>query len=499
MATTYSKNTKKLTKHFSTIQQFIICLVLTLLLPELLAVSSSGKLVTYLPGLPFQPLPFHLETGYIGVGDSESSTSGDNSDDYQLFYYFFKSEGNPKEDPLILWLAGGPRCSALSAVIFEIGPVYMTHGENITSGSLPTLTLNPNSWTKLANIIFLDQPVHSGFSYSKSSHDSIMSDSESAKNTYEFLIKWLIQNPEFQSNPLYVAGNSYSGMIVPNVVQDIIRDIEDGTRQFLNFKGYSLGNPVTYPEMESNSKVEFAHNMGLVSYELYQSMRVNCNGNFLNFDLSNANCSHDRHVYEDLISGINPSHVLEPLCTEGTLTTSHKPKETLKYRQRRRSLKKISKVLSDEQFHYSCWRLSELSEHWANDVAVRKALHVREGTVGKWIRCNWGIGYHVDVKSSIGYHRNISTKGYRSLIYSGDHDMEVPHISTESWIRSLVNLSIVDEWRPWFVNGQIAGYTRAYSNGLTYASVKGAGHDATGYNPDECYAMFERWISHKPL
>ncbi|MCL7043003.1 hypothetical protein MKW94_004481 [Papaver nudicaule] len=208
---TRNKSTKNLTKHSTTTQLlFIIYLVfhLLLLLPELEAVSS-GKLVTHLPGLAIQPLPFHLETGYIGVGGSESST---NDGEYQLFYYFFKSERNPKEDPLILWLAGGPRCSALSAVLFEIGPVYMTHGEDF-NGSLPGLTLNQNSWTK---------PVHSGFSYSKSSHDPTMTDTVSARNTYEFLVKWLIQNPEFQSNPLYVAGNSYSGITVPVVVQDII-------------------------------------------------------------------------------------------------------------------------------------------------------------------------------------------------------------------------------------------------------------------------------------
>ncbi|KAI3965410.1 hypothetical protein MKX01_042891 [Papaver californicum] len=167
--------------------------------------------------------------------------------------------------------------------------------------------------------------------------------------------------------------------------------------------------------------------------------------------------------------------------------------------RRRRSLVQVEQGLHSSAA--SCPRMYTyaLLEHWANDDRVRKALHVKEGTIRKWMRCNYDLPYTVDVNNVIEYHQNISTKGYRSFIYSGDHDMIVPHISTEAWIRTLTNLSITEKWRPWFVDGQVAGYTRTYSNALTYATVKGSGHTAPEYNPKECYHMFGRWISNTPL
>nr|XP_016506386.1 PREDICTED: putative serine carboxypeptidase-like 52 isoform X2 [Nicotiana tabacum] len=144
----------------------------------------------------------------------------------------------------------------------------------------------------------------------------------------------------------------------------------------------------------------------------------------------------------------------------------------------------------------------KLSHYWANDPRVQKVLQIRKGTMRElWVRCRrtlLNVTYILTFSNSIPYHINLSSKGYRSLIYSGDHDMVVPFQSTQAWIKYL-NYSIIDDWRPWTVDGQVAGYTRSYSNYMTFATVKGGGHTAPEYKREECFHMFKRWITQQPL
>ncbi|KAK9270391.1 hypothetical protein L1049_025970 [Liquidambar formosana] len=440
-----------------------------------LAVSHST--VGLLPGFE-GPLPFELETGYVGVDESE---------DVQLFYYFVKSETNPKEDPVLLWLTGGPGCSTLSALLYEIGPLNFGIAEY--NGSLPTLVLNPNSWTKVSSIIFVDLPVGTGFSYAKTPLAFQSGDIKASHQTYEFLRKWLMNHPEFLSNPVYVGGDSYVGITLPPVVQLISNGNEEGIQPFVNLKGYILGNPITLPTLEQNSTIPFAHRMGLISDELYESLKRDCGGDYQNIDPSNTECLRDLQDYIECISGIQTAQILEPLCSFFAT-----PKLPDQISGERRLQDENSRGLHDLE-PTGCRSYGYLLSHyWVNDDSVQEALHIKKGSIGEWQRCTFGLQYTAfEIKSSFEYHVNLSTKGYRALIYSGDHDMIVPFFATQAWIKSL-NYSIVDDWRSWIVQGQVAGWVPNLNLGAS-----GGGHTAPEYKPEECYAMFKRWISEEPL
>lgn len=66
----------------------------------------------------------------------------------QLFYYFVRSEKDPDGDPLLLWLSGGPGCSGISGLAYEVGPLQFD-GQSYRGG-FPTLLYRPETtWTKV--------------------------------------------------------------------------------------------------------------------------------------------------------------------------------------------------------------------------------------------------------------------------------------------------------------------------------------------------------------
>ncbi|CAK9154936.1 unnamed protein product, partial [Ilex paraguariensis] len=203
---------------------------------------------------------------------------------------------NPTDDPLILWIAGGPGCTALRAAFYENGPLMFNYANS--SGNIPILELNPYSWTKVANIIFIDQPAGCGFSYAKTWKAYESNDTISAALNYDFLRKWLLDHPKFLKNPLYICGISYIGMVIPIIVQDIYDGNEAGNEPPMNIKGYMLTNPLTDKHGDVNSRVRYAHHMSLLSDELYESTKANCHGEYIEVDPNNGLCASDLQLVD---------------------------------------------------------------------------------------------------------------------------------------------------------------------------------------------------------
>ncbi|KAL9691883.1 hypothetical protein QQ045_012310 [Rhodiola kirilowii] len=420
------------------------------------AILKTGSVVKYLPGYKGQ-LPFHLETGYVSVNDSE------------MFYYFIESQGEPTEDPIILWLSGGPGCSGFSGLIYELGP--MQFDIHNYPGGLPSLIPWEEAWTKTASFIFLDAPVGSGFSYSRTQAGWPSSDTIASEEIYQFLVNWLVEHPKYLLLQLIIGGDSYAGMFVPVVTQKVLERNIAGGQPSLNLKGYTLGSPATNMALNSNSKIVFAHRMALISDELYERMKVSCNGTYINVEPSNVECTKALVKYNRLIQGIWTNDILEPKCTFVPLRDEEKtsaPRRFLRKNSGNNLL--VESTNRCRIFNYT------LSHIWANDPRVIDALHVRKDTVSKWNRCNDSLSYTKDVDSVVHVHKYLTKHNLNVLIQTGDRDMMVPHIATRTWVQEL-DLDVDSNWRPWFVHGQVAGYTEKYelkTSGyqLVYATVK---------------------------
>ncbi|CAO2149211.1 unnamed protein product [Urochloa humidicola] len=457
---------------------FLLCLL------NLASAAAERHPVANLPGFD-GVLPFQLETGYVSVDEEKG---------VELFYYYIKSEGDPHRDPVLLWLTGGQRCSVLSGLAFEIGPVHFIIEPY--NGSLPRLQYNPYSWTKVASIIFVDSPVGAGFSFSRNQEGYDVGDVSSSLQLKEFLARWFHEHPEFLKNPFYIGGDSYAGKIIPFLAQKISEDLESGvSRPALNLKGYLVGNPSTGERIDIESKVTFAHGHGIISDQLYETILEYCHLE----DYSkpkNVICAQALDRSSKLLHEVQVGHILYKNCK---WVDSSRPKDGT---ANRKSLKEETEALSQIPARppMDCLAYKNyLVYFWANNNITRDALGIKKGTKNEWQRCHDGdLPYSRDIKSSIKYHRNVTLKGCRVLVYSGDHDAMVPFIGTQAWVRSL-NYPIVDDWRAWHLDGQSAGFTITYSNNLIFATIKGGGHTAPEDEPERSFAMFRRWISNEPL
>ncbi|XAR72986.1 hypothetical protein NMG60_11019822 [Bertholletia excelsa] len=366
--------------------------------------------------------------------------------------------------------------------------------ENYTGGSLK-LRYYPYGWTKVASMIFLDSPVGTGFSYARSPGGWHTSDVKSSEQAYQFLRKWLGEHPQYLSVELFIAGDSYAGVYVPLITKMIIDGNKEDSEPYMNIKGYLVGSPQTDQFIDKNSKFEFAHRLALISDEIYENAKRCCKGNYVNVDSENIECLAAVADMKKCVRDVSEWNVLEAPCE---LSSPHRQDPHRRDLVADASDFRLSSSVAPSWC--STMRLTH-GDIWGNDESVREALHIRKGTVPHWQRCNHSISYTQDVASVVSVHKELSRLPLEILVHSGDHDMVVTYMGTLKWIRSL-NLTMMEDWRPWYVDDQVAGYIRKYSEDghhLTFATVKGAGHPATESLRKECYLMFDRWIRHQAI
>ncbi|KAL9638326.1 MAG: hypothetical protein Q9204_001539 [Flavoplaca sp. TL-2023a] len=199
----------------------------------------EGKLETYnLRTKEVDPSSLGIDPGvkqYSGYLDDEEN-------DKHLFYWFFESRNDPQNDPVVLWINGGPGCSSLTGLFLELGPASVDENLKIVH--------NPYSWNSNASVIFLDQPVNTGFSYSGSSVSNTIA---AGKDVYALLTLFFTQFPEYAHQDFHIAGESYAGHYIPVFTSQILAF----KKRNINLKSVLIGNGLTD---------------GLTQYDYYRPM-----------------------------------------------------------------------------------------------------------------------------------------------------------------------------------------------------------------------------------
>uniref|UniRef100_A0A146LL77 Carboxypeptidase n=1 Tax=Lygus hesperus TaxID=30085 RepID=A0A146LL77_LYGHE len=168
---------------------------------------------------------------YSGFFTVNSSSNGN------LFFWYFPAENTPEEAPVMLWLQGGPGGSSMYGLFLEHGPMRLTEDFQLEK--------RPTRWTQNIHMIYVDNPVGTGFSFSDRQGYSKTEDQVST-NLYESLTQFFQLFPELVKNEFFVAGESYAGKYVPALADKIHR--ENPTAEVkINLKGLAIGDGVVDP------------------------------------------------------------------------------------------------------------------------------------------------------------------------------------------------------------------------------------------------------------
>ena len=207
----------------STFLPLLICLI-ALFPPQRCA--PSADLVTQ--NITHLPYTHKWYSGYLDFSRS------------RYHYVFFDSQYDPDNDPLILWLNGGPGCSSLLGMTYENGPFVFETNTSI-------LKLNEYSWNKKANVLYIESPGGVGFSKGER---KVYDDGNTAEDNLQAVLAFFKKFPEMRKNDFYITGESYSGIYVPYLAYEIIKynKLPSSRETKINLKGTMVGNACTHPK-----------------------------------------------------------------------------------------------------------------------------------------------------------------------------------------------------------------------------------------------------------
>ncbi|KAK3409238.1 hypothetical protein EUGRSUZ_J01381 [Eucalyptus grandis] len=442
---------------------------------EAAAAAEEADRIVSLPGQP--KVPFRQFSGYVTVHEAAGRA---------LFYWLTEAYSDPSSKPLVVWLNGGPGCSSVAyGASEEIGPFRI----NKTASGL---YLNKFSWNTEANLLFLETPAGVGFSYSNRSSDLLdTGDRRTAEDSLEFLVRWMERFPRYKGREVFLTGESYAGHYVPQLARQIMAHNLKPRHSTINLRGIMVGNAVTDNYYDNMGTVTYWWSHAMISDQTYKQLMSTCD--FRRQKESNECESVYSYAMDQEFGNIDQYNIYAPPCNSSdgsaaamrqSIRLPHRPHH--------------NKILRQISGYDPC--TEKYAETYYNRPDVQRALHANTTKIPyKWTACsellnrNWN-----DTEVSIlPIYREMIAGGLRVWVFSGDVDSVVPVTATRY---SLAQLKLASKipWYPWYIKKQVGGWTEVYE-GLTFATVRGAGHEVPLFKPRAALQLFKSFLRGKPL
>ncbi|CAN1848115.1 Serine carboxypeptidase-like 25 [Linum perenne] len=310
-----------------------------------------------------------------------------------------------------------------------------------------------------------------------------------ATDSLQFLLHWLDRFPRYKDRQLFLTGESYAGHYVPQLARQILLHNKISNNPFINLKGIMVGNAVTDNYYDNLGTVTYWWSHAMISDSSYRKLINSCN--FRKEKESDECESSYSYAMDQEFGNIDQYNIYAPPCNRSDGTTT-------RHSIRLPHLPRHHKITRQLSGYDPC--TEKYAEIYYNRPDVQKALHANTTNLDyKWTSCsevlnrNWN-----DTEVSIlPIYRQMIAAGVRVWVFSGDVDSVVPVTATRYSLAQL-KLPTKVAWYPWYVNKQVGGWTEVYK-GVTFATVRGAGHEVPLFKPKAALQLLKSFLKGKPL
>lgn len=421
----------------------------------------------------------------------------DISDGRHLFFWFFEARESPAEAPLMLWMNGGPGCSSTTGLLFELGPCTIAHEGNDT-------VYNEFSWNQHANMIFLDQPVGTGFSFAE--EGSIPTTHEGlAEDIYAFLQLFLTYFPEYTSLPFHLAAESWGGHFGPvtaHLIHQKNQELAIGTipqdkMVKINLDSLIIVNGLTDPAIQWRSFYDYFCEGG---------------GRYSPFVRTGRECDAmrvDAPICERMIRTCYeyPSILT---CSPASVYCWDKLMTPLATNRKGANVYDLSTKCNLDASN--CYPELDWISTWMNKPDVKIGLGVI-GAPNPFTSCTSHIeeGFILrgqGARNSAAFLPDLVNDGIRLLVFAGDNDGVCNYLGVQRWMLAMehkyhtelqraVPLPLITQ-KSRTVGGEIRTAGEGAGN-VAFARIYDAGHMAPHDQPEATQDLIKRWLRHQYL